>query len=49
MMTPLGLFLRTLSRWSAVFLGAGLVVANPSLQWSESRTATAQKSPAQAA
>ena len=49
MMTPLGLFLRSLSRWSAVFLGAGLVFANPSRPWSASRTATAQKSPAHAA
>ena len=40
-MTPLAVFFRTLSRTSAIFLGAVAVFLNPPLDWGASRTATA--------
>ena len=33
-MSPLAVFFRTLSRSSAICLGVGLVIVNPSLEWS---------------
>ena len=48
-MTPLTVFLRALARSSAICLGAGLIVMNPSLDWSSSRPVTAQKSAPHAA
>ena len=47
-MTPLAVFFRTLSRTSAIFLGAVAVFLNPPLDWGASRTATAVKGPRQA-
>jgi HEAT repeat protein len=45
-MSPLAVFLRTLSRSSAIVLGIAFVVINPSLEWSTRgmRSATAQNS-----
>ena len=48
-MSPLTVFLKTLAKSSAIFLGVGLIFLNPSLEWSGSRAVTAQKSPAEAA
>lgn len=47
--TPLGLFFRTLARSSAVFLGAGWIFMNPSLEPRATREVTAQRSPREAA
>ena len=55
-MSPLAVFFRTLSRSTAVCLGVGLAIVNPSLEWSPGRPnaltpqmritgVTAQKSP----
>ena len=38
-MSPLTVFLRTLIKSSAIFLGAGAIFLNPSLDWSASRAA----------
>ena len=57
-MSPLAVFFRTLSRSSAVCLGVGLAIVNPSWEWSSRGHAsgriqiagvTAQKSPTEAA
>jgi HEAT repeat protein len=42
-MSPLAVFVRTLMTSSAIFIGAGTVFLNPSLDWSSSRAVTAQK------
>ena len=50
-MTPLTVFLRTLARSSAIFLGAGFIVMHPPLDMPSpvGGSVTAQKSPAEAA
>jgi HEAT repeat protein len=48
-MSPLTVFLRTLAKSTAIFLGAGAIFLNPSLELSGSRAVTAQKSPAEMA
>jgi hypothetical protein len=48
-MSPLAVFVRTLSRSSAICLGIALVVVSPSFDWSPTRAARAQKSPVEAA
>lgn len=50
-MTPLALFIRTLMKTSAIFVGATWIVLHPSLDWSASRTAsvTAQQGRREAA
>ena len=47
--TPFGLFFRTLARSSAIFLGAGWIFMNPSLEPWANREVTAQRSPREAA
>ena len=37
-MTPLAVFIRTLMKTSAIFIGATWIVLHPSLDWSASRT-----------
>ena len=44
-MSTLTVFLRTLMKTSAIFLGATAVMLHPSLNWSSSRAVTAQQSP----
>ena len=48
-MSPLTVFLRTLAKSTAIFLGAGVIFLNPTLDLVGSRAVTAQKSPAEAA
>ena len=48
-MSPLTVFLRTLAKSTAIFLGAGVIFLNPTLDLTGSRAVTAQKSPAEAA
>lgn len=48
-MTPLELFVRTLLRTSAIFIGTTFVFLHPPLDWSPARTVTAHQSPADAA
>lgn len=59
-MSPVAVFFRTLSRSSAICLGVGLAIVNPSFEWSTDRQSTfvaqvqlsgvtAQKSPNEAA
>lgn len=50
-MTPLAVFVRTLMKTSALFIGATWIVLHPSLDWSASRNTavTAQQSPREAA
>lgn len=48
-MTPLAVFVRTLLRTSAIFIGTTLVFLHPPLDWSPGRTVTAHQSPADAA
>jgi HEAT repeat protein len=47
-MTPLAVFLKTLSRTSAVFIGAVVVFLHPPLDWGSGRSVTAHKGPRQA-
>jgi HEAT repeat protein len=47
-MTPLQVFFKTLSKTSAIFLGAAIVFLNPPLEWG-TRAVTASKSPSQMA
>src|SRR4026208_768773 len=49
-MTPLIVFVRTLIKTSAIFIGVTFVMLHPSLQWANaSRGVTAQQSPAEEA
>src|SRR6187200_481851 len=49
-MTPLTVFVRTLMKTSAIFIGVTVVMLHPSLQWTTaSRGVTAQQSPAEEA
>ena len=48
-MTPMAVFIRTLLKTSAIFIGATLVFLHPPLDWSPARTVTAHQSPADAA
>jgi HEAT repeat protein len=48
-MTPLALFVRTLLRTSAIFLGVTLVFLHPNLEWSARENVTAKQSPVEAA
>ena len=48
-MSPLTVFIRTLAKSTAIFLGAGLIFINPSLSLTGTRPVTAQKSPAEEA
>ena len=48
-MTPLTVFFKTLSRTSAIFLGAALMFLHPPLEWGNSRAVSAGKSPSQMA
>ena len=47
-MTPLAVFFRTLSRTSAVFIGAAVIFLHPPLDWGTTRTVSAGKGPRQA-
>jgi hypothetical protein len=47
-MTPLTVFVRTLMKTSAIFIGATVVFLHPSLEWSRTRGLTAQQGPADA-
>lgn len=49
-MSPLAVFVRTLLRTSAIFIGATFVFLHPTLDWSARQAGvTAQQSPAEAA
>lgn len=48
-MTPMAVFIRTLLKTSAIFIGTTLVFLHPPLDWSPARTVTAHQSPADAA
>lgn len=48
-MTPLAVFVRTLLKTSAIFIGTTVVFLHPPLDWSPGRTVTAHQSPADAA
>ena len=48
-MSPLTVFLRTLARSSAIFLGIAIAVVHPSIDGGPRRSATAQQSPSEAA
>ena len=48
-MSTLTVFVRTLMKTSAIFIGATAVMLHPSLNWSSSRAVTAQQSPAEGA
>ena len=48
-MTPMAVFIRTLLKTSAIFIGTTVVFLHPPLDWTPSRTVTAQKSPAESA
>lgn len=48
-MTPFTVFIRTLLKTSAIFIGTTVVFLHPPLDWSPRRTITAQKSPAESA
>ena len=48
-MTPLAVFFKTLSRTSAVCLGAAIVFLHPPLEWGNTRAVSALKSPSQMA
>ena len=48
-MTPMAVFIRTLLKTSAIFIGTTMVFLHPPLDWTPSRTVTAQKSPAESA
>ena len=49
-MSPFAVFVRTLLRTSAIFIGGTLVFLHPTLDWSSRTTSvTAQQSPAEAA
>jgi HEAT repeat protein len=48
-MTPLAVFVRTLLKTSAIFIGTTVVFLHPPLDWSPARTVTAHQSPAEAA
>ena len=48
-MTPLAVFVRTLLKTSAIFIGTTFVFLHPPLDWSPGRTVTAHQSPADAA
>src|SRR5688500_14187569 len=48
-MSPLTVFIRTLAKSTAIFLGAALICINPSLSLTGTRPVTAQKSPPEAA
>ena len=43
-MTPLAVFVRTLLKTTAIFLGTAMVFLNPPMEWSAGRSVTAQKS-----
>src|SRR5262245_50346898 len=45
-MSPIAVSFRTLMKSSAIFLGAGVIFINPSLDWSASRAGAAAGSPA---
>lgn len=46
-MTPFAVFVRTLLKTSAIFIGTTFVFLNPPMEWSAGRAVTAQKSPAE--
>ena len=49
-MTPMAVFIRTLSRTSAIFLGTAMIFLHPPLDWTPRRAAvSATQSPAQSA
>ncbi len=48
-MSTLTVFVRTLMKTSAIFIGATAVMLHPSLNWSSSRDVTAQQSPSEGA
>ena len=48
-MSPMAVFIRTLLKTSAIFIGTTLVFLHPPLDWAPGRTVTAQQSPAEAA
>ena len=48
-MTPMAVFVRTLLKTSAIFIGTTVIFLHPPLDWSPARTVTAQQSPADAA
>ena len=48
-MTPMAVFIRTLLKTSAIFIGTTIVFLHPPLDWTPARTVTAQKSPAESA
>jgi hypothetical protein len=48
-MSAMTVFIRTLLKTSAIFIGTTVVFLHPPLDWTPARTITAQKSPAEAA
>lgn len=48
-MTPLAVFVRTLLKTSAIFLGTAIVFLNPPMEWTAGRAVTAQKSATESA
>lgn len=48
-MTAMAVFIRTLLKTSAIFIGTTIVFLHPPLDWTPARTVTAQKSPAESA
>jgi HEAT repeat protein len=48
-MTPMAVFVRTLLKTSAIFIGTTVVFLHPPLDWSPARTLTAQQTPTEAA